>query len=195
MNTNKPIIVCAWEFKRPFFSFFFFYCSNRATCLKQKGRALVHLRQFQYTGMWKANFTEQCLIFVIIKLKAVGWICVGKSHLLGFLPKVNNPVSVLTQEMSKYFLHSKGEGDKYKVNVWCYGNLNWERFPGLFADVVVVLQFFMKATQLDQMREDFVYIKTTKHVTEDKVEQHSEVINSHIKSGSNFFYYYFIITQ
>lgn len=33
----------------------------------------------------------------------------------------------------------------------------------------------MKATQLDQMREDFVYIKTTKHVTQDKVEQHSEV--------------------
>ncbi|KAL6095967.1 smc6 [Pungitius sinensis] len=64
--------------------------------------------------------------------------------------QVNNPVSVLTQEMSKYFLHSKGEGDKYK--------------------------FFMKATQLDQMREDFVYIKTTKHVTEDKVEQHGECL-------------------
>ncbi|XP_073349307.1 structural maintenance of chromosomes protein 6 [Pagrus major] len=64
--------------------------------------------------------------------------------------QVNNPVSVLTQEMSKYFLHSKGEGDKYK--------------------------FFMKATQLDQMREDFVYIKTTKHLTEDKVEQHSECL-------------------
>lgn len=29
--------------------------------------------------------------------------------------QVNNPVSILTQEMSKYFLHSKGEGDKYKV--------------------------------------------------------------------------------
>lgn len=33
----------------------------------------------------------------------------------------------------------------------------------------------MKATQLDQMREDFVYIKTTKSMTEDKVEQNSEV--------------------
>ncbi|XP_029281710.1 structural maintenance of chromosomes protein 6 [Cottoperca gobio] len=74
--------------------------------------------------------------------------CKGLIH--NFLPKVNNPVSVLTQEMSKYFLHSKGEGDKYK--------------------------FFMKATQLDQMREDFVYIKTTKHVTEDKVEQHSQCV-------------------
>ena len=37
-----------------------------------------------------------------------------------FLPKVNNPVSVLTQEMSKYFLHSKGEGDKYKVILYDY---------------------------------------------------------------------------
>ncbi|KAF7661396.1 hypothetical protein LDENG_00263060 [Lucifuga dentata] len=64
--------------------------------------------------------------------------------------QVNNPMSVLTQEMSKYFLHSKGEGDKYR--------------------------FFMKATQLDQMREDFVYIKTTKQVTESKVEQHNECL-------------------
>uniref|UniRef100_A0A8D0AIS5 Structural maintenance of chromosomes protein 6 n=1 Tax=Sander lucioperca TaxID=283035 RepID=A0A8D0AIS5_SANLU len=76
-----------------------------------------------------------------------------KEELLSILDnfniQVNNPVSVLTQEMSKYFLHSKGEGDKYK--------------------------FFMKATQLEQMREDFTYIKTTKHITEDKVGQHSEV--------------------
>uniref|UniRef100_A0A8D0ARF5 Structural maintenance of chromosomes protein 6 n=1 Tax=Sander lucioperca TaxID=283035 RepID=A0A8D0ARF5_SANLU len=77
-----------------------------------------------------------------------------KEELLSILDnfniQVNNPVSVLTQEMSKYFLHSKGEGDKYK--------------------------FFMKATQLEQMREDFTYIKTTKHITEDKVGQHSECL-------------------
>ncbi|CAN9510891.1 unnamed protein product [Ophioblennius macclurei] len=77
-----------------------------------------------------------------------------KEELLSILDnfniQVNNPVSILTQEMSKYFLHSKGEGDKYK--------------------------FFMKATQLEQMREDFVYIKTTKHITEDKVEQHNECL-------------------
>lgn len=41
-----------------------------------------------------------------------------KSVLTCFFPKVNNPVSVLTQEMSKYFLHSKGEGDKYKVIIY-----------------------------------------------------------------------------
>uniref|UniRef100_A0A8D3D823 Structural maintenance of chromosomes protein 6 n=1 Tax=Scophthalmus maximus TaxID=52904 RepID=A0A8D3D823_SCOMX len=72
------------------------------------------------------------------------------SILDNFNIQVNNPVSILTQEMSKYFLHSKGEGDKYK--------------------------FFMKATQLEQMREDFVYIRTTKHVTEDKVEQQNECL-------------------
>ncbi|KAF3849881.1 hypothetical protein F7725_019600 [Dissostichus mawsoni] len=65
------------------------------------------------------------------------------SILDNFNIQVNNPVSVLTQEMSKYFLHSKGEGDKYK--------------------------FFMKSTQLDQMKEDFVHIKTTKHITEEKL--------------------------
>ncbi|XP_060947359.1 structural maintenance of chromosomes protein 6-like [Limanda limanda] len=72
------------------------------------------------------------------------------SVLDNFNIQVNNPVSVLTQEMSKYFLHAKGEGDKYR--------------------------FFMKATQLEQMREDFVYIKTTKQVTEDKVEQQNECL-------------------
>ncbi|XP_037541399.1 structural maintenance of chromosomes protein 6-like [Nematolebias whitei] len=72
------------------------------------------------------------------------------SILDNFNIQVNNPVSVLTQEMSKYFLHSKGEGDKYK--------------------------FFMKATQLEQMKEDFFHIKTTKRITEDKVEQNSEYL-------------------
>lgn len=44
----------------------------------------------------------------------------------------------------------------------------------------------MKATQLDQMREDFIYIKTTKNVTQDKVVQHSEVI---ILSSFKYFTY------
>ncbi|KAM3603130.1 uncharacterized protein V6R79_017017 [Siganus canaliculatus] len=72
------------------------------------------------------------------------------SVLDNFNIQVNNPVSILTQEMSKCFLHSKGEGDKYR--------------------------FFMKATQLEQMREDFVYIKMTKQVTETKVGQHNECL-------------------
>ncbi|XP_060089617.1 structural maintenance of chromosomes protein 6 [Heteronotia binoei] len=59
--------------------------------------------------------------------------------------QVDNPVSVLTQEMSKQFLQSKNEGDKYK--------------------------FFMKATQLEQMKQDYAYIMETKTRTRDQVEQ------------------------
>lgn len=51
----------------------------------------------------------------------------------------------------------------------------WTKADVDFVFFLFFFQFFMKATQLDQMREDFVYIKTTKHLTEDKVEQHSEV--------------------
>ncbi|XP_071999719.1 structural maintenance of chromosomes protein 6 [Engystomops pustulosus] len=57
--------------------------------------------------------------------------------------QVDNPVSVLTQEMSKHFLQSKNETDKYK--------------------------FFMKATQLDQMKEDYSYIMETKTRTHDQI--------------------------
>uniref|UniRef100_A0A8C0GBI3 Structural maintenance of chromosomes protein 6 n=1 Tax=Chelonoidis abingdonii TaxID=106734 RepID=A0A8C0GBI3_CHEAB len=58
---------------------------------------------------------------------------------------VDNPVSVLTQEMSKHFLQSKNEGDKYK--------------------------FFMKATQLEQMKADYSYIMQTKSRTHEQIEQ------------------------
>ncbi|XP_058035033.1 structural maintenance of chromosomes protein 6 isoform X4 [Ahaetulla prasina] len=64
--------------------------------------------------------------------------------------QVDNPVSVLTQEMSKQFLQSKNEGDKYK--------------------------FFMKATQLEQMKEDYSYIMETKQRTSDQVEQGGEFL-------------------
>ncbi|KAL7836398.1 hypothetical protein AOLI_G00276820 [Acnodon oligacanthus] len=64
--------------------------------------------------------------------------------------QVDNPVSVLTQEMSKHFLHSKGEGDKYK--------------------------FFMKATQLEQMKEDYSYIMKTKTVTQNTLEKHEATL-------------------
>ncbi|XP_061603033.1 structural maintenance of chromosomes protein 6-like [Cololabis saira] len=90
------------------------------------------------------------------KLKSkAGYIISSKKEELNsildnFNIQINNPVSVLTQEMSKCFLHSKGEGDKYK--------------------------FFMKATQLEQMREDFIHIEKTKLVTENKVKQHRECL-------------------
>ncbi|XP_069742475.1 structural maintenance of chromosomes protein 6-like isoform X2 [Narcine bancroftii] len=62
--------------------------------------------------------------------------------------QVDNPVSILTQEMSKHFLQSKSEADKYK--------------------------FFMKATQLEQMRGDYSYIMDTKALTNKKIEKQDE---------------------
>ncbi|XP_066453092.1 structural maintenance of chromosomes protein 6 [Eleutherodactylus coqui] len=65
--------------------------------------------------------------------------------------QVDNPVSVLTQEMSKHFLQSKNETDKYK--------------------------FFMKATQLDQMKDDYSYIMETKTRTRDQINFGAERLN------------------
>uniref|UniRef100_A0A3B5B604 Structural maintenance of chromosomes protein 6-like n=1 Tax=Stegastes partitus TaxID=144197 RepID=A0A3B5B604_9TELE len=62
---------------------------------------------------------------------------------------LDNPVSILSQEMSKQFLHSKSESDKYK--------------------------FFMKATLLEQMKRDYVHIKHTKTVTRQQVERQEEL--------------------
>ncbi|XP_020357157.2 structural maintenance of chromosomes protein 6 [Oncorhynchus kisutch] len=64
--------------------------------------------------------------------------------------QVDNPVSILNQEMSKQFLHSKSEGDKYK--------------------------FFMKATLLEQMKRDYIHIKQTKAVTREQVERQEECL-------------------
>uniref|UniRef100_A0A3Q0RNA1 Structural maintenance of chromosomes 6 n=1 Tax=Amphilophus citrinellus TaxID=61819 RepID=A0A3Q0RNA1_AMPCI len=61
---------------------------------------------------------------------------------------LDNPVSILSQEMSKQFLHSKNETDKYK--------------------------FFMKATLLEQMKRDYIHIKHTKTVTRQQVERQEE---------------------
>ncbi|XP_038596243.1 structural maintenance of chromosomes protein 6 [Tachyglossus aculeatus] len=62
--------------------------------------------------------------------------------------QVDNPISVLTQEMSKHFLQTKNEGDKYK--------------------------FFMKATQLEQMKNDYSHIMEKKARTHDQIEQGEE---------------------
>ncbi|KAG9336229.1 hypothetical protein JZ751_002576 [Albula glossodonta] len=62
--------------------------------------------------------------------------------------QVDNPVSILNQEMSKQFLQSKSEADKYR--------------------------FFMKATLLEQMKRDYIHIKQTKAVTRDQVDKQEE---------------------
>ncbi|XP_041277529.1 structural maintenance of chromosomes protein 6 isoform X2 [Onychostruthus taczanowskii] len=87
-----------------------------------------------------------------LKSKAGTIISSKKEELLGILDhfniQVDNPVSVLTQEMSKQFLQTKNEGDKYK--------------------------FFMKATQLEQMKEDYSFIGKTKKNTRVQIEQGEE---------------------
>ncbi|XP_054035855.1 structural maintenance of chromosomes protein 6 [Dryobates pubescens] len=84
-----------------------------------------------------------------LKSKSGTLISSKKEELIGILDhfniQVDNPVSVLTQEMSKHFLQSKNEGDKYK--------------------------FFMKATQLEQMKEDYTSIIKTKENTRIQIEQ------------------------
>ncbi|XP_068433413.1 structural maintenance of chromosomes protein 6-like [Clinocottus analis] len=118
--------------------------------LRNKGRDAYKPEVYGQAIIVDLRITREGLRTYKLRSKSGQLVSTKKEELLSVLDnfniQVNNPVSVLTQEMSKYFLHSKGEGDKYK--------------------------FFMKATQLEQMREDFVYIKTTKHVTEDKVDQH-----------------------
>ncbi|NXL61547.1 SMC6 protein, partial [Chordeiles acutipennis] len=84
-----------------------------------------------------------------LKSKSGTLISSKKEELVGILDhfniQVDNPVSILTQEMSKNFLQSKNEGDKYK--------------------------FFMKATQLEQMKEDYSSIMKTKENTCNQIEQ------------------------
>ncbi|XP_068039516.1 structural maintenance of chromosomes protein 6 [Anomalospiza imberbis] len=87
-----------------------------------------------------------------LKSKSGAIISSKKEELIGILDhfniQVDNPVSVLTQEMSKQFLQTKNEGDKYK--------------------------FFMKATQLEQMKEDYSFIEKTKKNTRVQIEQGEE---------------------
>uniref|UniRef100_A0A3P9MZK2 Structural maintenance of chromosomes protein 6 n=1 Tax=Poecilia reticulata TaxID=8081 RepID=A0A3P9MZK2_POERE len=122
--------------------------------LRNKGRDAYKLDVYGPAITIDLRITREGLRTYKLKSNGGQVISTKKEELISILDnfniQVNNPVSVLTQEMSKYFLHSKGEGDKYK--------------------------FFMKATQLEQMREDFIYIKATKQVTEEKVEQHGECL-------------------
>uniref|UniRef100_A0A8C5HJI8 Structural maintenance of chromosomes protein 6 n=1 Tax=Gouania willdenowi TaxID=441366 RepID=A0A8C5HJI8_GOUWI len=120
--------------------------------LRNKGKDAYKPEVYSSAIIIDLRITRDGLRSYKLKSKSGHIISTKKEELISILDnfniQVNNPVSVLTQEMSKHFLHSKGEGDKYK--------------------------FFMKATQLDQMREDFIYIKQTKHVTNDKIEQQNE---------------------
>ncbi|KAM4633403.1 structural maintenance of chromosomes protein 6 [Polymixia lowei] len=122
--------------------------------LRNKGRDAYKPEVYGQAIIIDLRITRDGLRTYKLKTKNGQIVSAKKDELVSILDnfniQVNNPVSILTQEMSKHFLHSKGEGDKYR--------------------------FFMKATQLEQMKDDFVYIKATKHITEDKVEQHAECL-------------------
>ncbi|KAM4528937.1 structural maintenance of chromosomes protein 6 isoform 1-T2 [Fundulus diaphanus] len=122
--------------------------------LHNKGKDAYKLDLYGPSITIDLRITREGLRTYKLRSKTGQVISTKKEELISILDnfniQVNNPISVLTQEMSKYFLHSKGEGDKYK--------------------------FFMKATQLSQMKEDFIHIKATKELTEQKLENHGEYL-------------------
>ncbi|XP_054595892.2 structural maintenance of chromosomes protein 6 [Nothobranchius furzeri] len=122
--------------------------------LRNKGKDAYKPDVYGPSVVVDLRITREGLRTYKLRNKSGQVISTKKEELLSILDsfniQVNNPVSILTQEMSKHFLHSKGEGDKYK--------------------------FFMKATQLQQMKDDFIHIKTTKHITEDRFAQNRDCL-------------------
>lgn len=53
---------------------------------------------------------------------------------------MDNPVSILSQEMSKQFLHSKSESDKYKVQ---HLNVRYESVTSVFRKTNMSLSFLV----------------------------------------------------
>lgn len=92
------------------------------------------------------------------------------------MSQVDNPVSILNQEMSKQFLHSKSESDKYKVmHGYIYAYPCVHRRRNLSVCSMHCVKFFMKATLLEQMKRDYIHIKHTKAMTREQVERQEEV--------------------
>ncbi|CAL8318125.1 unnamed protein product [Merluccius merluccius] len=122
--------------------------------LRNTGQDAYKLEDYGQAIIIDMKLTREGMRTYKLKSKSGQIVSTKKEELMSILDnfniQVNNPVSILTQEMSKHFLHSKGEGDKYK--------------------------FFMKATQLEQMKFDFISIKTAKQLTEDKVSQNGECL-------------------
>ncbi|XP_067218648.1 structural maintenance of chromosomes protein 6-like [Chanodichthys erythropterus] len=122
--------------------------------LKNRGRDAYKPEVFGQSIIVDLRISSEGLRTYKLRNKTGHLVSSKKEELISILDhfniQVDNPVSILTQEMSKHFLHSKGEGDKYK--------------------------FFMKATQLDQMKEDYSYIMKTKTMTQNTVEKHRETL-------------------
>uniref|UniRef100_A0AAX7U613 Structural maintenance of chromosomes protein 6 n=1 Tax=Astatotilapia calliptera TaxID=8154 RepID=A0AAX7U613_ASTCA len=86
--------------------------------LRNKGRDAYKPEVYGSAIILDLRITRDGLRTYKLRSKSGQLISTKKEELVSILDnfniQVNNPVSVLTQEMSKYFLHSKGEGDKYK---------------------------------------------------------------------------------
>ncbi|KAJ8274738.1 hypothetical protein COCON_G00093630 [Conger conger] len=122
--------------------------------LRNQGREAYKFEVFGPSIIVDLRISSEGLRTYKLKSKTGQLVSTKKEELVSILDhfniQVDNPVSILTQEMSKHFLHSKGEGDKYK--------------------------FFMKATQLEQMKDDYTYIMTTKAATKNNIEKHEECL-------------------
>ncbi|XP_026063103.1 structural maintenance of chromosomes protein 6-like [Carassius auratus] len=122
--------------------------------LRNRGRDAYKPEVFGQSIIVDLHISSEGMKTYELRSKAGRLVSSQKEELISILDhfniQVDNPVSILTQEMSEHFLHSNGEGDKYK--------------------------FFMKATQLDQMKEDYSYIMKTKTMTQNTVEKHRETL-------------------
>ncbi|XP_073726011.1 structural maintenance of chromosomes protein 6 isoform X1 [Misgurnus anguillicaudatus] len=122
--------------------------------LKNRGKEAYKIETYGDSICIEHRITSDGCRTCKIKNKTGHVISTKKEELTAILDhfniQVDNPVSILNQEMSKQFLHSKNETDKYK--------------------------FFMKATLLEQMKRDYIHIKQTKAVTRDQVERQEECL-------------------
>ncbi|XP_056623223.1 structural maintenance of chromosomes protein 6 isoform X2 [Triplophysa dalaica] len=122
--------------------------------LKNRGKEAYKIETYGDSICIEHHITSDGCRTCKIKNKSGLVISTKKEELTAILDhfniQVDNPVSILNQEMSKQFLHSKNETDKYK--------------------------FFMKATLLEQMKRDYIHIKQTKAVTRDQVERQEECL-------------------
>ncbi|KAJ3607116.1 hypothetical protein NHX12_026630 [Muraenolepis orangiensis] len=122
--------------------------------LRNMGRDSYKPEDYGQTIIIDVKLTREGIRTYKLKNKSGQIVSTKKEELLAMLDnfniQVDNPMSILTQEMSKQFLHSKGEAEKY--------------------------MFFMKATQLEQVKYDFMFIKEAKEHTEEKVTQIAECL-------------------
>ncbi|XP_043117640.1 structural maintenance of chromosomes protein 6-like [Puntigrus tetrazona] len=86
--------------------------------LKNRGRDAYKPETFGKSIIIDLRISSEGIRTYKLRSKTGQLVSSKKEELISILDhfniQVDNPVSILTQEMSKHFLHSKGEGDKYK---------------------------------------------------------------------------------